>query len=86
LVKLNLDYVISAAKHFNRLDFKDNSYLNKPLIEKENYVWFHCPLEFYAGSVQEDYYDRYINIGDHKQVSRKELYKLIKSYQTRGNQ
>jgi hypothetical protein len=24
--------------------------LNEPLIGKENYVWFNCPLEFYAGN------------------------------------
>jgi hypothetical protein len=86
LVKFNLDYVIRVARGYIRSDFEKDAYLNAPLISLDNYVWFVCPLEFYAGRIQEDYYKCYVERGDHELVSREEFHKLIKSHQPRGSQ
>jgi hypothetical protein len=85
LVKFNLADVIETARNFGINDLEKNAYLDAPLIRLEDYVWFTCPLELYAGKIQKDYYDSIREVGDHELVSREEFHTIIKSYQPRGN-
>jgi hypothetical protein len=79
-VKFNLEYAIKVSRDFRMHNFEDDAYLIMPLVEKTNYVWFNCPLEFYAGKSKKIIMIRYMNRCDQEQVTIEELHKLIKTY------